>query len=529
MHVTAGKRGRRRLRLTLATVAASFSLVLSACGGGASSSGASDSTLTLAATASPVSLNPMLQNTDPVNNWFINLAYDPLIRIDNTGKLVPDLATEWRYTDDTNTAFQLTLRQGVTFSDGTPLTAQAVVDSINYGRKFGVNGPNWLGTIKNVTAADNSTVVVTTTEPNDSLAYIFTQRLLLGSVISPQGTSNPESLKSSSHGAGPYVLDTGATIANDTYVYVPNTKYWDQSKIKWKGVKIKVVANATAALQAVRSGEVRLFRSDATTAEAATASGLGLKTVPYGLFGVNYGDRRGEVVPALANPKVRQALSYAIDRASIAKAVYGQYAKANATLSLNGFAGFSEDDANAFAYNPAKAKQMLSEAGYPNGFSFNMATTTSANTNTMAQAVVENWKQIGVTANLTTFSDEGQLITEVIAHKYPVTAYAYGALPMYLQAKSYFTGGSNQYNPWNTADEQISTALSDAARAKSPQQQEQFYTSAVHRAIVDLAWMSNVFTTSVPMVYNPTSITGVDGVPTAPSPDVAWSVAPASK
>ena len=524
------RRMARRLVVPLAA-AGCAALVLGGCAGQSSStatgSGSSGATLTLGANDPPPSLNPILQNVDPWDNWFINLAYDPLIRATGTGALVPDLATKWGYTDSDNTSFQLTLRQGVKFSDGEPLTAQAVAASLSYAIKDGVNGPNWLSSVSSVTAPSADTVLIKTKVPNGSLPFLLSQRLLMGSIIAPKGVSNPNLLKTETMGVGPYTLDQSQTIANSKYVFVPNKAYWDQSDIHYKQVVIQVVSSATSALESLKNGQLDIFTGDSQTGQAAMNDKLGVATTPFGLFGVNYDDRNGTQVKALGSVQVREALSYAINRPQISQAVFGNFGTADSDLTVPGFAGYSAADANAFPYNPAKAKQLLAQAGYPKGFSFNMASTTDANANVMAQAVVQDWAAIGVKANLTTYSDDNQLISAILAHKYPVTIYAYGALPQFIQAASYFNGGQTQYNPYNTSDAQLSADLENAAAAPTPAQQNTDYAAALNRAIVQLVWMSNVVSTSVPIIYNNKAVAGVTISGSVPTPDVAWSVHPA--
>ena len=107
--------GRRAAMLGAASLVTAAALALTGCSG-TSTSGTSDSepdVLRIATVAPPVSLDPYLQNVDPVNIWFIALAYDPLIRVDSSGEYVPDLATEWKYLDEANTQFQLTIRDGL--------------------------------------------------------------------------------------------------------------------------------------------------------------------------------------------------------------------------------------------------------------------------------------------------------------------------------------------------------------------------------------------------------------------------------
>lgn len=521
--------GKRTSRATaVAAAAAAAALLLTGCGGGGSSNASTNKTLTLAAVAPPVSLDPVKNTIYPQLAWYDQLAYDPLIRIDGEGKFVPGLATSWKYTSDDNTKFEVTLREGVKFSDGEALNADAVAKSISYAQKNGVNGPAWLSGVASIEAIGTDKVVFTLSAPNDQMPFLLSQRVMLAAIISPKGLEDPNALKNSTHGAGPYVLDATQTTANSSYTYMPNENYWDKSAIQWNKVVIKVVSSPAAALQAAQSGQIDAFFGDAASAKAAENIGsLGVNTKLTGVNGVNFFDVKGELVPALGNVKVRQALSYAIDRSSIANGIYGNLSEGNATMTVDGLAGYSKNAAEAFAYDPEKAKQLLTEAGYPNGFSFDTATSNDGNNALLAQAVVADWAKIGVTAKLTTYKDSGQLVTDLLAKKYPVSFYDYGTLPMYVQAKSFFTGGATQYNAFNQKDEQIDSGLITAASAPTVEEQSSGYEKVLHRAEQELTWSTNVLSAPSIVIYNKDRVTGMEMSVVSPTPNIAWMVKPA--
>jgi peptide/nickel transport system substrate-binding protein len=510
----------------LKVLAASLSAALLGLSSSSLANAADAKTLTIAVNISPVSLDPALQNVDPVNGWFIQLPYAALIKLSNTGKLVPDLATSWKFVDSDSTKFQLTLRDAVKFNDGTPVTAEDVVKSLQYMIAKGVNGPNWLGKETTVKKVDDHTVEIDTASPNSTLPYLLTQRTYLGAVISEKGLSNPTALKSASYGAGPYMLDTSATIPNDKYVFVPNENYWDKSKIQWGKIVVKVAGSISASMQAVQNGEADMMRGDYITATTAKAAGLNVQWAPGGLYGVGFLDRAGKLAPALANVKVRQALSYAIDRKAITKAIWGDFATAGNDLTLKGFLGYSDEVSNSYPYDPEKAKQLLKEAGYPNGFTFNMQTTNQSGADVPAQAMVQYWSKIGVTAKLTTYSDTTQLINDTLAGKYAAGVYFYGQQQPYLQAKSFFNGGANQYNPFNSTDATVNDLLKQAAAASKEDDQQTLYEKVMKRAMVDEAWFVNLAYTPQVTIYRK-GLTGMQFDSQLASPDVAWSVAPA--
>ena len=526
MHSFTSGKSRTRL-LAIAAVTTATAIALAGCSSSDDSSSDATDDLTVAVNVAPTSLDPALQNVDPTNNWFIQLAYDPLIRLTAEGTYEPDLAESWEYLDDTSTQFQLTLRDGVLFNDGTEMTADDVVASLEYMISSGVNGPTWLGADTTVEATDESTVLITTTEPNSQLPYMLSQRTHLGSVISPAGLEDPSALLNGSYGAGPYMLDADATIADSTYVYVQNPDYWDTSKQHWDTVTLNISGSSSASLQAVQNGEADVMRGDIATAQAGDLAGdVNVDTVSLGMFGVGYLDREGEITPELADPLVRQALSYAIDREAITEAVWGEYGVAGNDLTLPGFPGFDEETSDSYAYDPEKAKELLTEAGYPDGFSFDMQTTNAGGADVPAQAVVENWAAIGVTANLTVYSDNAQLIADTLGKKYSVGVYYYGGQPQILQSLSFFTGAAGQYNPFQSTDDEIFADLAAGNAAADPDEADAAYASALERAVVDLAWFSGVAYTPSVMIYGD-GLTGLDFGPLTGSFDIAWELAPA--
>jgi peptide/nickel transport system substrate-binding protein len=514
----------------LTAAVAATALVLAGCSGGGSSNASDDGepdVLRVVSVTPPVSLDPYLQNVDPVNIWFIALAYDPLIRVDGDGEFVPDLAESWEYVDDEAKQLELTLRDGVKFSDGTDMTAEGVAASLTYAIESGVNGAAWLGEGTTVTASGEDTVLITSQESNPSLPQLLTQRVLLGSVISEEALADPSQLLNGTYGAGPYTLDAEETVADSSYVYVPNEHYWDQDKIKWDRIEINVVQNTAAALQAVQGGQADLFRGDTPTGESAAAAGLEVLGVPMGLLGMNYIDYRGEIAPELADVRVRQALNYAIDRDAIAEAVYGEWGSAGGALALEGTVGYDEDVQDTYEYDPEKAKELLEEAGYSDGFSVDVAYVTSVQSDTLVQAVAADWAEIGVTANLVNFTDAGQAVSEITAKKYPIAYYGYGQLPPYIVARSFFAGGANQYNPWDSTDPELQAMLAEASLTATEEEAQAAYAEAFGYAYADLALQGGVVNSAQVFIYNPETVTDVRATTNGPTPDIAWEVAPA--
>jgi peptide/nickel transport system substrate-binding protein len=520
---------RRARRVTAAVAAvAATALALAGCsGGGDEESAETENVLTLVAATPPTSLNPALANADSVGSWYNQLPYEPLIRLAPDGSLEPGIAESWQFLDDSSTEFELTIRDGVTFADGTELTPEAVADTLNYYVADASNGAAWLGGADTtVEATGDNTVVMHLGTPNSTLPGYLTQRTLLGSVISPAGLEDPESLKSATFGAGPYVLDTEQTVAESSYVYVPNENYWDQDSIEFDQVVIQVSGSNSASYQAIETGDADLMRGDLSTATSAKAAGLTVVTAPTSLLGIAYVDREGAVVPELADVRVRQALSYAIDRESIVQAAWGEDGLAGNALTLPEYVGFTDEISDAYAYDPEKAKELLADAGLADGFSFTIGAWNLAPADAVVQAVVANWQAIGVNATIEFYSDAGQLANDALAKKFGVISYYYGAGRTSMMMNDFLSGSPTQYNPFGTTNEDVVAALATASTSPDEGIQQDAFAEAMQIALVDEAWVTNI-------AYTPSFIIASDRVTnlefgsSLSAPDISHLVAPA--
>ncbi|SEL30210.1 ABC transporter substrate-binding protein [Streptacidiphilus jiangxiensis] len=513
----------RRRTATVLTACALLAAPLTACNGSSTGGGGTNGdTLTLVSAAAPASLDPAKANVGS-DNWFVNLTYDSLLRMGPGGTVTPDLATAWGYTGSGNREFSLTLRAGVRFADGTPVTAQAVAASLNYARTHGLN-QSWDSAIDSVTATGPLTVRIHCSSPHPDLPQLLSQVLLVGSVISPSGLAHQEDLGTASYGAGPYVLDVAHTVSGDHYTYTPNPNYWDKSKIHWKRVVIKVIANPTSALQAVETGQADVLGINSGQVATAKGSGLAVTMSPAAFVGVNLVDRAGVLAPPLKDVRVRQALNYAVDRAAITKAVVQQYGQPTDEISLPGLDGYASDADNHYPYDPARAKQLLAAAGYPDGFALTMETQGFLGIDLVTQAVVAEWRKIGVTVNITTDSSIGQWLGNATSKRFPVLGFGYGGASTYLLSLDWMLPHPTAFNPFASQDPQLTSML--AAAAAAPAAQAPALDQNVMRYVVDQAWFVSVLRMEGIYAFNSHKISGFSaGV--SYIPDIAWNTVPA--
>ena len=495
-------RGRKAGRAALMGALASIALALSACGGAAPSattttgsaktpSGEVGETLTVQFLSSPISMDPAKTGIGP-GQIFVDLAYEPLIFKDPDGKYEPDLATEWKYTDSTNTGFSLTLREGVTFADGTPLDNQAVAKSIQYFKD--AKGPQSgdLASLTSIDTAEANKISLKFSAPTPNLEQVFSQVGLAGQIINPSALSNPKSLESSTAGAGQYVLNTSTTVNGQKYVFDANPKYWNQEAIHYKHVVIQSIAEPNAILSAARTGQIDVALSGtSTTAAAAKSAGLEVVAAPYTWSGLLLLDRDGTLAPQLGDQRVRQAINYAIDRDAIRKAIIGEYGGTTDQVLSPSMPGSLDD--MTYSFDLDKAKSLMQEAGYADGFALTVSDTTLLDPNTaLGQALATQLGKIGIKITIDNAPTIQQFRGDLMNKKYAATVWSPLAGIGMAQFASTYMAPNTTFNPFGAKDEQVTSALNEAAATTDPAARDAALKRAQER-VLDLAWFAPVY------------------------------------
>ncbi|MET8080354.1 ABC transporter substrate-binding protein [Streptomyces sp. NPDC005303] len=419
----------KRRTVLQASIGVVTTLALAACSAGAGNTGGSggsgSANLTIALNSAPNSLDPAQVAVGPFLNY-MDPAYASLLSRKADGTLGAGLADKWGYVGSGNTKFQLSLRKGAKFADGTPVTAKDVIDSLTYFQKGSGPGGAYYRPLT-FAAPDSSTVVVSSPTPNPDMGALFSPEFMGGAIISPAGLKDPKKLASTTFGAGPYVLSPQQSVSGDHYVYLPNKNFYDQAAIHFKKITVRVMPNVNSQAQALKSGQIDLMYGTPDVAPTVTGD-KSLTTIqtPTTWAGLYLLDREGTVVKGLRDVRVRQALNLAIDRAAITKAVYGDYGKPLSQPAMPGYDGYSPDAEKTYAYDPAKAEQLLKAAGYEkltipvNYGSFDPLTTK------MLQAVQDQLAKVGVTLKLKAAANFGGWINDLLSKKYAATVLSPG-------------------------------------------------------------------------------------------------------
>lgn len=347
---------------------------------------------------------------------FVSNIYEPLVRRGKDLRLEPALALRWFEVAPDRWRFEL--RRNVRFSDGTPFTADDVVFSFARVSGPGSNLANALAHMREVTKVDDFTIDIRTNGPDP----ILPQEIAIWDIMSAKwcaenDTAQPgdalkgEETYASDHanGTGPFMVETRQ--ADIETVLVPNPNWWDKAKHNLDRVVFRPMTsnNAVAALLAGNLDMIYSVPSQATD-RITRAPGvhlvqgpelrtifLGFNFARHELADSNLKDRN-----PFRDRRVRQAFYQAIDEDTIKTKVMRGFATPSGLLVAPGIAGFDPALNQRLGYDPAAAKTLLAEAGYPNGFSAGMDCPNDryVNDEAICDAVVAMLAKIGIKLRL---------------------------------------------------------------------------------------------------------------------------------
>jgi peptide/nickel transport system substrate-binding protein len=354
-------------------LAAGAATLLSACGTGAPASaggGSGNGTLKWG-WALPTSWDPVTSSA----GWdvhVLSLVYAGLTKLDPAGTAVPALATSWKYSAD-GTTVTFTLRPGLTFSDGSALDATAVKKSIERGRDFpkSLVAPQ-LVNVKAVTAPDPSTVVIQLGAADYQIPNLFAGKT--GMIVSPKAfEADAAGLANKPVGAGPFTLTS--YVQNAKATLARNPAYWDAANIKLAGFEAYPLPEPATVVASLSSGQYDVAQIPGSQVEAATAAGLRVQVIPslvVAVLDVNVAKKPFD------DPKVVEALHYAVDRAALLKTAQFGHGDVAYQPFPKGYPGYAADLDGIYAFDQDKARQLLRESTYAGNPVELTITTTSA-------------------------------------------------------------------------------------------------------------------------------------------------------
>lgn len=372
-------------------------------------------TLRWARAGDSLTLDPHAQNEGPTHT-LAHQIYEPLLHRDMDGQIVPALATDWAPTDDPN-VWEFNLRSGVTFHDGATFDSEDVVFSLNRARMPSSNMKELLASVTEVRAVDADTVQIVTDGPNPILPSNLTNLFIMDKGwAEANGVTEPQDIEAgeetfaarNANGTGAFILMERAPDSKT--VLKQNPDYWGQGEFPLDVTEIVYtpIQNAATRVAALLSGEGD-FIQDVPVQDlgrVGEAEGLAVRTAPQNrviFFGMNMGadDIATDDVEG-ANPfadvRVRQAINIAVNREAIRQVVMRGQSEPAGVIMPPFVNGWTEALDAYPAYDVEKAKALMAEAGYGDGFSvtLNCPNDRYINDEAICQAAVGMLGQIGI-------------------------------------------------------------------------------------------------------------------------------------
>ena len=285
-----------------------------------------------------------------------------LLSIGDDGKYKPELATSWSTSSDgKNITFKL--RQGVKFHDGTDFNAQAVKSNLD--KLIPPNGLILAG-VTSVDVVDNYTVNVSLSNYSNLIFYQFASNYACF-MYSPTALQKNGADWAATHpvGTGPFILKDFQPKTSMTLVKNPN--YWEKGLPYLDGIEILTVPDPMTQMMVFKSGQANaIYDAKFNTASQLKKEGYPVQTAPGAFLSLSFDTKNSEY---FSKPQVRQAIEFAIDKEAIANGP-GEGAYTPIYQIVSSASPDYHPTCPPRRYDPEKAKKLLAEAGYPNGFSF---------------------------------------------------------------------------------------------------------------------------------------------------------------
>jgi peptide/nickel transport system substrate-binding protein len=317
-------------------------------------------TLVVQVSTEPPGLDMTTNPASAIAGVVFDNVQEGLIKIDRTGKMIPWLAERWYTTDSKNYTFFL--RKGVRFHNGREMKAADVKFALDRAVNPETKHPYRIQyeAIQDVIVKDDYTITVALKRVDATFLYTLARQ---GSIIYPREAV--DTLKTQPMGTGPFTV--AEWVRGDRIVLTKNKEYWVKGLPHLDKVTYRFIPDPNAALAALKAGDVDV-----------SAFGIGPEAVDDlkkdGRFQVIVGDTTNDVTLSMNNSKkpfndkrVRLAVTHAINKDEVLKGAMFGHGKVLGS-NVDPLNPFFVDMSKRVPYDPTKAKKLLAEAGYPNGF-----------------------------------------------------------------------------------------------------------------------------------------------------------------
>ncbi|MQA06031.1 MAG: ABC transporter substrate-binding protein [Streptosporangiales bacterium] len=379
----------------------------------------------------------------------LGLIYENLVRVDAKGEIAPSLASKWQQSGD-GRRLTFTLRDGVTWHDGDPFTSADVKASIDriLDEETGAVARSNLLAVEEVRTPDKNTAVFELSEPDAALLYALTS---VNAAIVHDEDVEAESVDKEPNGTGPFSWKSrkqGQQVVLNGY-----QDHWDGAP-KIKTLEFRVIPTESSILSGMRAGTFQMGQlSDPSVAKQAKGkSGFSLmKEASLSYHTLMLNGRRGP----LKKTAVRQAIACAIDRQEVVDTAAFGDGKVTGPITSPAYPYDATKGLPCEPGDVGAAKKMLTDAGYPNGFTLqtNVQTGEYATSVAEGQNLQEQLKKIGVRLKLNQLTTDPFVKAWLEADFDASVALNGGSYDPYLMYGRYFTKNGSLSTPaaWESA------------------------------------------------------------------------------
>ena len=355
-------------------------------------------TLRVALSIDPNSIYVPLTDERNADNAASQL-YDSLVFLDPEGNIQPVLAESWDVSED-GTEYTFHLRQGITFHNGEPFTADDVIATWQYGKGEESKWKDKYEIAVTVDKIDDYTVKITTDGPNPEFLSVLHDywAIIPNEYMEEVGL---DGFQEHPIGTGPFMFVEWER--GDHITYKANPNYWQEGYPKVENLIFRLIPESATRAAAIQTDEIDVV-GRLTAEEAKSLLGVqDVRVINYPvtrIYYIAFNNLTTGLDQPTMDPKVRQAMNYAVDVDAIVEALFDGFGKPATGFVASGELGYGAVE--AFGYDPEKAKALLAEAGYPDGFEMDMACPAGAYSHfeEVCEAVAGYLSEVGIQANL---------------------------------------------------------------------------------------------------------------------------------
>jgi peptide/nickel transport system substrate-binding protein len=326
--------------------------------------------------------------------------YDSLVWINEVGEMEPALAEHWDVSAD-GTEYTFHLRQGVTFHNGEPFNAAAVIFSWERGKRDDMQWSDRWARAVEMEAVDEFTVVMRTENPDPLFLGIMAQHW---GFVPPNYIAEVGEDGFNNHpvGTGPFMFVEW--LREDRIVFEANPNYWRAGYPMVQTLIFRPIPESSTRAAAIRTGEIDIVNRLSAEQAAALEGAAGVQIIRYPVdrvFYIAFNNLTSGIGQPTENVLVRQAMNHAVDREAIIEALFDGAATPSTGFLTPGNLGYNTA-LSPYAYDPGKARDLLREAGYPDGFEMDFACPAGAYTNfeQVCEAIQGFLGEVGIRVNL---------------------------------------------------------------------------------------------------------------------------------